>query len=127
MDYMDLLEKAKEVSKNSYAPFSQFPVGACVLCESGKAYVGCNMESPSNIMTICAERNAIANAVANGDTKVVAVAVYAAKREHIVPCGFCRQLLLEFQGDKDIEIISSFGDSYKVRKLSDLLPESYMF
>lgn len=127
MNYMDLLEKANEVSKNAYAPFSHFPVGACVLCESGKTYVGCNMESPSNIMTICAERNAIANAVANGDTKIVAVAMYAAKREDIVPCGFCRQILLEFQGDKDIEVISSSGDSYKVRKLSELLPESYMF
>ncbi len=124
---MDLLKKAREVSKNAYAPFSHFPVGACLLCESGKTYVGCNIETPSNIMTLCAERNAIANAVANGDTKIVAVAVYAAKREDIVPCGFCRQILLEFQGDKDIEIVSSIGDSYKVRKLSDLLPESYMF
>ena len=124
---MNLLKKAKEVSKNAYAPFSHFPVGACILCESGKTYVGCNMESPSNIMTICAERNAIANAVANGDTKIVAVAVYAAKREDIVPCGFCRQMLLEFQGEKDIEVISQSDDGYKIRKLSALLPESYMF
>lgn len=127
MDYMELLEKAKEVSKNAYAPFSHFPVGACVLCESGKTYVGCNVETPSNIMTLCAERSAIANAVANGDTKIVAVAVYAPKRECILPCGFCRQILLEFQGDKDMEIISQFGAGYKVRKLNDLLPESYMF
>lgn len=127
MDYIELLNKAKNVSKNSYAPFSHFPVGACLLCESGKTYVGCNIESPSNIMTICAERNAIANAVANGNTKIVAIAVYAEKREDIVPCGFCRQMLLEFQGEKDIEIISQTIDGYKVRKLSDLLPESYMF
>lgn len=126
MDYMELLEKAKEVCKNAYAPHSGFTVGACVLCESGKTYIGCNMESPSNIMTICAERNAIANAVANGDTKVVAVAIYAAKREDCLSCGFCRQMLLEFQGHKDIEIITQVGDSYKIRKLSDLLPESYM-
>lgn len=126
MDYMDLLKKAKDVCQNAYAPHSGFSVGACILCTSGKTYVGCNIESPSNIMTICAERNAIANAVANGDTKIVAVAVYAAKREDVYSCGFCRQMLLEFQGDKDIEVISQFGDSYKVRKLSDLLPESYM-
>jgi len=126
MDYNDLLEKAKEVCKNAYAPFSGFTVGACVLCASGKTYVGCNIETPSNIMTLCAERNAIANAVANGDTKIIAVAVYAAKREDCLCCGFCRLILLEFQADKDVDIITQVGSSYKVRKLSDLLPESYM-
>lgn len=125
MDYMDLLEKAKEVCKNAYAPHSGFAVGACVLCESGKTYVGCNIETPSNIMTLCAERNAIANAVANGDTKIVSVAVYAAKREDVYSCGFCRQIISEFKGDKDVEIISQVGDSYKVRMLSDLLPSDY--
>lgn len=127
MDYMDLLEKAKEVCKNAYAPFSHFPVGACVLCESGKTYVGCNVETPSNIMTLCAERNAIVNAVANGDTKIAVVAVYAEKREDIVPCGFCRQIISEFKTGEDVEIISQVENGYKVRKLSELLPDDYQF
>lgn len=126
MDYNDLLEKAKEVSKNAYAPHTNFTVGACILCSSGKTYVGCNMETPSNIMTICAERSAIANAIANGDTKIIAVATYATKREDCLPCGFCRQIIREFQEDKDVEIITQFKKGYKVRKLSELLPESYM-
>lgn len=125
MDYSELLEKAKEVCKNGYAPHSGFKVGACVLCSSGKTYVGCNIESPSNIMTLCAERNAIANAVACGDTEIIAVAVYAAKREDVYACGFCRQIISEFKGDKDVEIISQAGNGYKVRKLSELLPEGY--
>lgn len=122
---MELLKKAKEVSKNAYAPHSGFSVGACVLCESGNTYVGCNIETPSNIMTLCAERNAIANAVANGDTKIVAVAVYAAKREDVYSCGFCRQIISEFKAGEDVEIISQAGDGYKVRMLSDLLPSDY--
>ena len=57
MDYQNLLEKAKEVSKNSYSPYSKFPVGACVLAESGKTYIGTNVENASFGATICAERS----------------------------------------------------------------------
>ena len=66
MNYEDLMKKAKEVSANSYSPYSKFAVGACVLMESGNAYQGCNFESSSYGMTICAERNAIGTAIANG-------------------------------------------------------------
>lgn len=125
MDYMSLLEKAKEVCKNAYAPHTGFTVGACVLCKSGKTYVGCNIQSPSVIFTICAEGSAIANAISNGDKEIVAVAVYADKREDCTPCGTCRQLISEFRADEDVDIITQVGNGYKVHKINDLLPGGF--
>lgn len=79
MDYNELLEKAKKASENSYSPYSNFPVGACVLMESGKTYIGTNVENSSFGATICAERSAIVNAIVNGERKIVAVAIYGPK------------------------------------------------
>ena len=69
MNYEDMLKLAEDVSKNAYAPYSKFPVGACVLAESGKVYTGCNFENSSYGMTICAERNAVGSAIAAGEKK----------------------------------------------------------
>ena len=74
-NYEELLKRAKEVSKNAYTPYSKFNVGACVLAESGNMYVGCNFENSSYGMSICAERNAIGTAIANGEKKIVAIAI----------------------------------------------------
>ena len=62
MDYNELMDMAKKASENSYSPYSKFPVGACVLAESGKTYIGTNVENASYGATICAERSAIVNA-----------------------------------------------------------------
>ena len=125
MDYNDLLKKAKEVSKNAYAPFSNFFVGSCVLGASGETYVGCNFENASYGLSICAERNAIGSAIANGEKSIIAVAIYASTMEDALPCGACRQVMLEFQGDKEIEVITQVDNNYKVRKLNNLLPEGF--
>ena len=75
--FEELLNKAKEVSKNSYSPYSKFKVGAAVLYESNKIYCGFNVENVSYGITLCAERNAISSAIAQGDkTKIKANAVY---------------------------------------------------
>ena len=66
MNYRELLEKAKEVSQNAYVPYSKFKVGACVLTEDDSTFCGCNFENASYGLTICAERNAIGTAIANG-------------------------------------------------------------
>jgi cytidine deaminase len=125
MDYNDLLKKAQAVSENAYAPFSNFYVGACVLGASGETYVGCNFENASYGLSICAERNAIGSAIANGEKSILAVAVYAPKMEDAPPCGACRQVIFEFQGDKELEVITQVGNSYRVRKINDLLPEGF--
>ena len=126
MDYKELLEKAKEVSKNSYSPYSHFPVGACVLMESGKTYVGTNVENASYGGTICAERNAILNAIANGERKLEAVAIYSPKMKRCAPCGLCRQVMDEFRSKKGVDIIleDDNGD-IEIHTLDELLPMSF--
>ena len=69
-DTMLMWNKALEVSKNAYCPYSKFPVGACVEGDDGKLYVGCNVENASYGLTICAERNAIGSAIVDGEKKV---------------------------------------------------------
>lgn len=126
MEYEKLLEKAKEVSKLAYAPYSDFPVGACVLTEKGGVYVGCNIENASYGLTICAERNAIASAVASGDTKIKAVAIYSPKMQKCFPCGACRQVIFEFQKCSDLDVVVQDGENIKVYKINELLPEGFV-
>ena len=106
IDYKLLMDTAKEASKKSYSPFSKFAVGAGVLTSSGKVYGGCNIENSSFGMTICAERCAIFKAVSDGEQEILAVAIYSPNEDDCYPCGACRQVMYEFQGEKEIEIIT---------------------
>ena len=126
MDYNELMEKAKKVSENSYSPYSHFPVGACVLAESGKTYIGTNVENASYGGTICAERNAILNAVANGERKITAVAIYGPKMKRCAPCGLCRQVISEFRSDEGVDIILEAEDGgLEIHTIDELLPMSF--
>ena len=122
IDYKLLMDKAKEASKMSYSPFSKFAVGAGVLAGSGKIYSGCNIENSSFGMTICAERCAIFNAISEGEKEILAVAIYSPNEDDCYPCGACRQVMYEFQGDSEVEIITEEKDNLNVRKMSDFLP-----
>lgn len=124
-NYDLLMEKAKEASKNAYAPYSDFPVGACVLAQSGKTYTGCNVENSSYGLALCAERNAITNAVSQGEKGIVAIAIYAPKMTNCLPCGACRQFIFEFQGANEIDVITQSQDGLKVYKINELLPEGF--
>lgn len=126
MDYDFLMQKAKEASENAYAPYSKFNVGACVLAGSGKFYTGCNVENASYGLSICAERNAIFNAVTNGEKFIKAIAIYAPKMEDCAPCGACRQVISEFQQDK-IDVITQSENGTKVYSINELLPECFVF
>lgn len=126
MTYEDMMQKAIEVSANSYSPYSKFAVGACVLTESGNFYTGCNFENSSFGMTICAERNAIGTAVANGDRKIKAVAIYSPNQDGCLPCGACRQVIHEFCGnDEDVDIIVRVNGELKIYTLAHLLPAGF--
>ena len=125
MKYEDMIDLAKDVSKHAYAPYSNFKVGACVLAESGKTYTGCNFENSSFGMTICAERNAIGSAIAQGERKIKAVAIYSPNIKNCTPCGACRQVMTEFKSDDGIDIIVETENGIKVYKLSELLPETF--
>ena len=123
MDYSQLMQKAIEVSKNAYSKYSNFSVGACLLSENWNEYCGCNVENSSYGLTICAERNAIAQAVANGECKFKAIAIYSPNAENCLPCGACRQVLHEF-GD-DIQVITKTGEELKITTIKELLPEGF--
>ena len=96
-----LVEAAKAAQKNSYSPYSRYPVGAAVLTESGRIYSGCNVENASFGLAICAERVAIFKAVSHGEKKILALCVAAKSAK---PCGACRQVIIEF-APKDAEMI----------------------
>ena len=91
-----LLAAAKAAARQAYAPYSRFRVGAAVLAASGKIYAGANVENASYGLSNCAERTAVFAAVAAGERKIVAVAVYTPTRKPTAPCGACRQGIREF-------------------------------
>ncbi len=102
----ELIELAKNASKNAYCPYSKFKVGACILFESGNYYSGCNVENSSYGLSLCAERNAISTAIANGETsKLIKIAVYSPSSSKCFPCGACRQWIQEFSSGYNTEII----------------------
>ena len=125
MDYQELMNKAIEISKNSYSPYSRFAVGACLLTSNDKIYTGCNFENSSFGMTICAERNAVGSAIADGERKIKAIAIYSPNQKHCYPCGACRQVLNEFKSDEGIDVITESEDGLEISKLSFLLPEGF--
>ena len=128
IDYADLLKKAKDASKNAYAKYSNFKVGACVLFESDKIYTGCNVENASYGLSHCAERNAISTAIANGETtKIKAVAIYSPNSSLCSPCGACRQWIYELKSENETYIILADNDEKPVvYTINELLPKGFM-
>lgn len=125
MEYNELLEKAKQASENAYAPYSKFKVGACVLTENNKIYTGCNFENSSFGLTICAERNAIGSAIADGERKLTAVAIYSPNEKHCYPCGACRQVMTEFASE-NLNIITEGDDGLEITKFSEIFPKGFI-
>ena len=118
---------ARTASGNAYSPYSGVRVGACVVDESGKVYAGCNVENSSYGLTQCAERNALAAAIAEGMQPGTAhtLLIYATGFETLAPCGACRQVLYEkeTQGEDPMELILYGSKKIQVfSKLTDLLP-----
>src|SRR5438105_8862588 len=97
-----LLRAAAEVRGNAYAPYSRFPVGAAVLA-GGRVFAACNVENSAYPLSVCAERNAVAMAVAAGERRIEAVAIVGGAGKPAAPCGGCRQVLAEFaSGDMPV-------------------------
>ncbi len=119
-----LIEAALKARENAYAPYSKFHVGAAVLTEAGQVFSGCNVENASFGLTLCAERVAMAGAVAGGSLRFVAMAV--ATPGGASPCGACRQFMAEFRGDMPILIVDA-DNSDRVREtsLDRLLPDQF--
>ncbi len=115
-----LIRAARAAAKNAYAPFSKFKVGAAVLTTRGRVFSGCNVESSSFGLTICAERAAIFKAVSAGERAISAVAVYADIHSPVPPCGACLQVINEF--GENPEVVLSNGRTTKAYHLRELLP-----
>ncbi|MBX5481329.1 MAG: cytidine deaminase [Myxococcaceae bacterium] len=120
-----LFDAARAAQQRAYAPYSKFPVGAAVLAEDGRVHAGANVENSSYGLTVCAERNAIARAVAEGATRVRAVAVVANTKRACPPCGMCRQVIAEF-ADPDTPVRSRAPGGDEARyTLGELLPHAF--
>lgn len=122
--YDELIERAKEALENAYAPYSGFRVGAALLAKSGKVYSAGNIENASSGADICAERAALAGAVAAGERSFKAIAVVGNTAKPIAPCGICRQSLIEFGRDIIVIMANLKGDAV-LATASELLPMAF--
>jgi cytidine deaminase len=122
-----LVAAARAVRRRAYAPHSGFTVGAAVLDERGRIHQGCNVENASYGLTVCAERNAVAAAVAAGARHVHAVAIVGPIDPPVRPCGACRQVLAEFaRPETPVLLAPARGrERATARTLGELLPESF--
>jgi cytidine deaminase len=119
----ELLTAARRVRAHAYAPYSKFKVGAAVLGRSGRIYAGCNVENASFGLSLCAERAAVASAIAGGEQGLAGIAVVAGGRSPVTPCGMCLQTLVEFGGvDLPIILSSANGRRRKTTNLGELMP-----
>ena len=132
----EMIRAAIGILPNSYAPYSHYNVAAAALMSSGKIYTGVNVESALLSCTICAERNAVFHAIAQGERKLAAIAIVgglkAAKAadlesmDYCTPCGVCRQVMKDFAVSGGMKIICARSETdYKVWTLDELLPESF--
>lgn len=120
----DLVSSAQDARHFAYAPYSQYPVGSAILGIDGKIYAGCNVESASYGLSLCAERNAVFHMVASGCTSWLAVAV--ATEDGATPCGACLQILYEFAEARNCPVITVNGAGRKrTHTLKSLLPRAF--
>jgi cytidine deaminase len=122
----ELIAAARDAAARAYCPYSRFRVGAAVLTDSGRIYSGCNVENASYGLTICAERNAVFQAVSQSLTPpmIRMVVVYTPTPEPTAPCGACRQVINEFGPDAQVLSVCD-GHEVIVLRLSQLLPEAF--
>lgn len=120
-----LLQRARETTRFSCAPYSGLRVGAALLSESGTIHTGVNVESSSFGGTICAERTALVKALSEGERAFTAIAVTTSTGERIPPCGICRQLLFDYA--PGLLVVLEGEDGPHVVSLAELLPEGFVF
>jgi cytidine deaminase len=119
----ELLERARAARARAYAPYSGFAVGAALATASGRIVEGCNVENASYGLSLCAERVALAAAVAAGDRAFVALAVAGPDGVATAPCGACRQVLAEFA--PDLRIVYALPGGVAETTLGALLPAAF--
>lgn len=109
--------------QNAYNPYSHYAVGCVLIADSGKEYVGCNVENASYGATLCAERVALGTAISQGERAFKEIVLVASGESLPIPCGICRQVLAEF-GDIKVVAINCRGDRQEYM-LHELLPMAF--
>ena len=118
-----LIAAAATARAHAYAPYSGFQVGAALMLSDGRLVAGCNVENASYGLSVCAERNAVAAAIAAGSTSFGALAVVTDSSPPSSPCGACRQVLSEF-GDMPV-ILANTANERTVTSVAELLPNAF--
>jgi cytidine deaminase len=119
-----LIEAANDARERAFAPYSNFKVGAAVETTDGEVFIGCNIESASYGLTVCAERVAIWKAVSEGKKEFNTIAVVVDTEELTPPCGVCRQIIWEFCGDVPV-ILANLKGKTEVVQMKELLPRAF--
>jgi cytidine deaminase len=120
-----LIAQAKLAFNNAYAPYSQFKVGASAMTSSGQVVIGCNVENASYGLTVCAERNCIAQAVVTGQTRFNHLVIYTEQDRLTPPCGACRQVIAEFFNiDALVTAVNHLGKQH-TWQVNALLPDAF--
>lgn len=125
---LELMQAAVGTREHAYAPYSEFRVGAALLCANGKVYTGCNVENASYSLTNCAERVAFGKAISEGERTFLAIAIVGGENTRLsplcAPCGACRQVMTEFCGS-DFRILLGVPDHFTSYTLGEILPLSF--
>ncbi len=124
MNYDALVRQAYAMLPRSYSPYSNFPVGAALLCADGTIFTGCNIENAAYGSTICAERVALVKAVSEGYKDFIAMAVVGRSEDYCWPCGACRQMLCEFAPTLTL-LVGNKNEDYVTTSLDQLLPHGF--
>ena len=124
MNREELKAAAVAMLDRAYVPYSHFPVGAALECADGTVFTGCNVENASYPAGLCAERNAMFHAVAEGHTDFVRIVVAGRSDDFCYPCGICRQVMKEFAPELEVICLNKDGDEKRLT-LNDLLPYGF--
>lgn len=120
----ELRRRARSAAAHAYAPYSRFRVGAAVLTDAAM-HSGANVENASYGLSICAERNAIFQAVANGARRIDAICIYTPTSAAVTPCGACLQVLSEFGAEALIVCCTDDDTAERRYALAELLPAAF--
>ena len=118
-----LIKQAKKAQSYSQARYSDFQVGAAILTHDNQIFTGCNIESASYSLTICAERVALTKALSEGYTRFKSIAIIGPGEDICSPCGACRQMLYDYA--PEINVIMTQRGELKIYPLKELLPLAY--
>ena len=124
MNREELKAAAVAMLDRAYVPYSRFPGGAALECADGTVFTGCNVENASYPAGLCAERNAMFHAVAEGHTDFVRIVVAGRSDDFCYPCGICRQVMKEFAPELEVICLNKDGDEKRLT-LNDLLPYGF--